>query len=61
MKLLKDKPLRTRLGEAALKKARDKFELSASANHYRMLYEELLEPRAGLSPRGSTSDLVIAR
>lgn len=42
VKLLKDKPLRTRLGEAALSKAREKFELSASSNRYRELYEELL-------------------
>jgi glycosyltransferase involved in cell wall biosynthesis len=60
VKLLKDKPLRTRLGEAALKRARDKFELSASANQYRMLYEELLAPRAGLFARPN-KELVLAR
>jgi glycosyltransferase involved in cell wall biosynthesis len=60
VKLLKDKPLRTRLGEAALKRARDKFELSASANQYRMLYEELLVPRVTLSARPD-QDLVLAR
>ncbi len=60
VKLLKDKPLRTRLGEAALKRARDKFELSASANQYRMLYEELLAPRAGLSARPDP-ELVVLR
>jgi len=59
VKLLKDKPLRTRLGEAALKRARDKFELSASANQYRMLYEELLAPRAGLSVRPDPEIVVL--
>jgi len=60
VKLLNDKPLRTRLGEAALKRARDKFELSASANQYRMLYEELLVPRVTLSARPDQK-LVLAR
>jgi len=60
VKLLKDKPLRERLGEAALKRARAKFELSASANQYRLLYEELLAPRAVLSARPE-KELVPAR
>ena len=60
VKLLKDKPLRARLGEAALKRARDKFELSASANQYRMLYEELLAPRPGLPVRPDQG-MVLAR
>jgi glycosyltransferase involved in cell wall biosynthesis len=60
VKLLKDKPLRTMLGEAALKRARDKFELSASANQYRMLYEELLAPRAGRAVRPE-KEMVLAR
>jgi glycosyltransferase involved in cell wall biosynthesis len=60
VKLLKDKALRTRLGEAALKRARDKFELSTSANHYRMLYEELLAPRATL-PARPDQEMVLAR
>lgn len=60
VKLLKDKPLRDRLGEAALRRARDKFELSASANQYRMLYEELLAPRTGL-PARPEKELVLAR
>jgi polysaccharide biosynthesis protein PelF len=60
VKLLKDKPLRTRLGEAALKRARDKFQLSASANQYRMLYEELLAPRPE-SPARPDRELVLAR
>jgi glycosyltransferase involved in cell wall biosynthesis len=51
VKLLKDKQLRTRLGDAALKKARERFELSASAGQYRLLYEELLRPRAAPSTR----------
>lgn len=59
VKLLKDKPLRTRLGDAALKRARDKFELSASANQYRMLYEELLAPRAR-PPARPDQELVLA-
>jgi glycosyltransferase involved in cell wall biosynthesis len=51
VKLLKDKQLRTRLGDAALKKARERFELSGSAGQYRLLYEELLRPRAAPSTR----------
>jgi polysaccharide biosynthesis protein PelF len=51
VKLLKDEPLRTRLGETALNKARDNFELSASANQYRILYEELTGIRARPSAR----------
>jgi glycosyltransferase involved in cell wall biosynthesis len=60
VKLLKDKPLRTRLGEAALRRARDKFELSASANKYRMLYEELLAPRSAPAALPD-KELVLAR
>jgi polysaccharide biosynthesis protein PelF len=60
VKLLRDKPLRDRLGEAALKRARDKFELSASANQYRMLYEELLSPRAA-RPVRPDQGMVLAR
>jgi len=59
VKLLKDKPLRTRLGDAALRRARDKFELSSSANQYRMLYEELLAPRPG-RPVRPDPELVLA-
>jgi glycosyltransferase involved in cell wall biosynthesis len=59
VKLLKDKPLRTKLGEAALKKAREKFELSVTAGQYRLLYEELLNPPAAKSRREER--LVIAR
>ncbi len=51
IKLLKDKQLRTRLGEAALKKAKEKFELSATAGQYRLLYEELLNPPLAKPPR----------
>jgi glycosyltransferase involved in cell wall biosynthesis len=60
VKLLKDEPLRTSLGHAALRRARDKFELSTSANKYRILYEELLSPRATLSERPD-KELVVAR
>jgi glycosyltransferase involved in cell wall biosynthesis len=45
VRILKDDDLRGRLGQAAVLKAREKFELSTSANNYRMLYEELLGPR----------------
>lgn len=50
VKLLKDKALRTRLGDAALKKAQDKFQLSTSANNYRLLYEELLRSGPSSTP-----------
>jgi glycosyltransferase involved in cell wall biosynthesis len=60
VRLLKDKPLRTRLGDAALKKAREKFELSASTDRYRVLYEELLAPRAAPTARPEHK-LVVAR
>ncbi len=60
LKLLKDKELRARLGEAAQRKAREKFELSAAAGRYRLLYEELLEtPRA--SSAKQSEPLVVLR
>ncbi len=58
--LLKDVPLRKRLGEAAMKKARDNFELSTSTDLYRRLYEELLAPGAVLTARPD-SELVVTR
>jgi glycosyltransferase involved in cell wall biosynthesis len=51
VKLLKDRELTARLGEAALKRAREKFQLSASANQYRVLYEDLLGRRVDVSAR----------
>ncbi len=60
VKLLKDKQLRARLGEAALKKAREKFELSVTAGQYRLLYEELLNPPTAPTSRRDER-LVIAR
>jgi len=60
VKLLQDEPLRLRLGDAALKKATEKFELSASANQYRLLYEELLRSRAKPPPQADRP-MVFAR
>ena len=60
VRLLDDKPLRTRLGEAALKRAREKFELSTSANHYRMLYEEVLGVRQRTAAVIAQKEMVLA-
>jgi glycosyltransferase involved in cell wall biosynthesis len=60
VKLLKDRELTARLGEAALKRAREKFQLSASANQYRVLYEDLLGRRVDVRAQEG-GELVVAR
>jgi polysaccharide biosynthesis protein PelF len=60
VRLLKDKEYRTSVGEAALNRAREKFQLSTSANHYRLLYEELLGRRAE-SQASPDQERVVAR
>ncbi|MDA4117176.1 MAG: GT4 family glycosyltransferase PelF [Thaumarchaeota archaeon] len=60
VKLLKDRELRVRLGGAAIERVREKFELSASANQYRVLYEELVG-RPAVAPVRKDPQLVVAR
>jgi glycosyltransferase involved in cell wall biosynthesis len=59
VRLLRDRELRLRLGEAALRTARERFELSNSANQYRRLYEELLEGQR--APPTARREVVVLR